>query len=193
MAGTGHIAAHIHSIFHRDEIEATAARGAQLGEGVLWLPITSRIIRWAFADWKRIEFLNKYFGATFAPRLQLDLIPGIACAAHFVIMAPAPPQTVDDYVAAGRDVQRVWLTATKHNLWQQPELTPLIFSNYVRTGIKFSASLAHQNMAERLAERFESLTSPAISERAVWMGRLGSGPPPSSRSLRLPLDRLMVT
>ena len=36
------------------------------------------------------------------PRLQLDLIPSVACAAHFGLGAKAAPVSIDDYVAAGR-------------------------------------------------------------------------------------------
>ncbi|MFC6668970.1 hypothetical protein ACFQDL_01750 [Marinobacterium aestuariivivens] len=43
-------------------------------------------------SWERVAFMNRYLAGTLAPRLQLDLIPGLRCAAHFAIVAPRPPQ-----------------------------------------------------------------------------------------------------
>ena len=43
-------------------------------------------------------------------RIQLDLIPGLFCAAHFAILAPKPPEALDDYIEGGRAMQRLWLT-----------------------------------------------------------------------------------
>ncbi len=155
-------------------------------------PLMSRITRWALGDWRRIELMNTYFAGTLAPRVLLDFIPALSCAAHALIVAPSPPFSTDDFVSAGRAVQRFWLSATRLGLWQQPEMTPLIFSAYARDGVRFSESEAHRHRAERLATRLDALATPELARRAVWMGRLGAGPAPKSRSLRLPLDRLLV-
>lgn len=89
--------------------------------------MTLKLMKWAMVSWKRMSTMNTLMG-TWAPRLQMDLIPGLACAAHFVLKARQSPRGIDDYVEAGRAVQRFWLTLTRLGLFMQPEMTPLIFS-----------------------------------------------------------------
>ncbi|ABA58456.1 Dinucleotide-utilizing enzymes involved in molybdopterin and thiamine biosynthesis family 1 [Nitrosococcus oceani ATCC 19707] len=171
------------SKFSKDRIPDQAVGLDPLGVGLM---------RWALKDWGRVKFLNTYLGGTLLPRIQLDFIPGIACAAHFLIIAPKPPQSMDDYIATGRAWQRFWLTASRLNLRLQPEMTPLIFSAYLREGIQFSKSEYSQRLAAALSSRLEQLLSPDICQRAQVMGRIGAGAVPKARSTRLPLERLMV-
>lgn len=152
-------------------------------------PLTTRLMRWVMQSWQRVEFFNTFLAGTWAPRIQLDLIPGIACAAHFAIVAHKAPETIDDYVAAGRAVQRFWLTVTSLGLQLQPEMTPLIFSRYTREERRFSKSAAAWLQAQRLAGQLKKVLADDTS-RTVFLGRIGHGPPPWARSLRLSLSRL---
>lgn len=154
-------------------------------------PMTTRLMAWVMRSWNRVAFFNRYLAGTLVPRIELDLVPGLACAAHFLIVARTPPATIDDFVAAGRAMQRVWLTATSLGLQLQPEMTPLIFAMYVRADRRFSGEAALWQRACELAARFERLAAPD-GARAVFMGRIGEGPAPRARSLRLPLAQLMV-
>jgi hypothetical protein len=129
---------------------------------------------------------------TLIPRIELDFLTGIACASHFIIMAKEPARTLDDFVAAGRSVQRFWLTCTRLGLQLQPEMTPLIFHSYVRNNIEFSSNLRSQKLAKKLASQLEDIAAPEKIEHAVFMGRIGSGPTPTARSVRLPLDQLIL-
>jgi Nitroreductase family len=153
-------------------------------------PLTSRLMRWALASWSRVHFLNTYLAGTLAPRVQMDLIPGLACAAHFLIKARTPPRSIDDFVAGGRAVQRFWLTATQLGLFQQQEMTPLIFSSYVRNQIAFTRLPKLQDLARELEAETKRVVGSDV-DHAVWMGRLGSGSAPTARSTRRPLDQLM--
>ena len=155
-------------------------------------PMALKLMRFAMASWTRVEFLNKWLAGTVMPRLELDFVPGIACAAHFVITSARPAVSVNDFLAAGRAVQRFWLTATKLGLQLQPELTPLIFSAYVRQGRTFTQASRPQHEAHGVALQLRRLIGPRAAELAVFMGRVGSGKPARARSLRLPLARLMV-
>ena len=85
-------------------------------------PVTARLMRFVMGSWRRVEFFNTYLAGTWAPRIQMDFIPGLACAAHFVIKAQRKPTTVDEFVAAGRVVQRFWLTLTQLGLFQRKRL-----------------------------------------------------------------------
>lgn len=155
-------------------------------------PLAIKAMRWALGSWKRVRFLNSYLGGTWMPRVQLDFIPGMACASHFLITSAKPPRSMDDYIAVGRAWQRFWLTATRLNLRLQPEMTPLVFSSYIREGVAFSRSQSSIRLAERLSSQFDRLVSPEVSRRALVMGRIGAGPLPKARSVRLPLGRLII-
>ena len=155
-------------------------------------PLTARLMRWVMADWQRVAFFNRYLAGTVAPRLQMDLLPSLCCAAHFVITGAQPAQSIDDYVAAGRAMQRFWLTLTGLGLAMQPELTPLIFARYVRAGRVFSATAGMQERALALARKLEDLIGPQTSRQAVFMGRIGAGPQATARSTRRPLADLLT-
>lgn len=177
---------------HRDIIEWNAQFSEnRIPDQALGLdPLTTRLMKWAMHSWQRVNFLNTFLAGTLAPRIQLDLIPGIACAAHFALIADSPASKLDDFVAAGRAVQRFWLTATHSGLQLQPAYTPLVFSAYVRSGTRFSAVPDLWDQANALSARLATLLGEKNADHAVFMGRLGAGPSAGARSTRLPLSRL---
>ncbi|MEF8716971.1 MAG: hypothetical protein V5B44_04180 [Candidatus Accumulibacter necessarius] len=123
-------------------------------------PFALTLMRWVMKSWKRVKFFNTYFAGTFLPRVELDLVPGLACAAHFLIVAKkAPPAVIDDYIAAGGAIQRFWLTAAGLGLSMQPEVTPLVFSAYHRAGTRFSAQDAAGEAARNIARSLSDLVS----------------------------------
>ena len=154
--------------------------------------LTLKLMKWAMVSWKRMSAMNAVFG-TWGPRLQMDLLPGVNCAAHYVIRAAAAPQSVEDYVAAGRAVQRFWLTLTSLGLQMQPEMTPLIFARYVEENTGFTAEQSLMPLAARLREETNRLLGkkPGDPFREIYMGRVGAGPAASARSERKPLQDLI--
>ena len=154
-------------------------------------PLTTRLMEWVMQSWPRVRFMNRYLAGTILPRLQLDIIPALACAAHFMIVADRAAQETDDYIAAGRALQRFWLTATSLGLQFQPEMTPLIFASYARQNLAFTKSAKQQAQARRLTADLERLFGIDVSRRAVFMGRIGAGPAPGARSRRMPLTELL--
>jgi molybdopterin/thiamine biosynthesis adenylyltransferase len=155
--------------------------------------LTRKIMRWALGSWGRVSMLNRFFAGTWLPRLQMDLLTGLRCGAHFAILAESPLETIDDYIDGGRAMQRFWLEATRQNLQFQPEMTPVIFSRYVDNGLLFTSVASEQALAGRLAQELgELLGDGGEPARRVYMGRLGFGPAPTSRSVRPPLESLLV-
>jgi nitroreductase len=152
--------------------------------------LTLKLMKWAMVSWQRLATMNRYLG-TAAPRLQMDFVPGLACAAHFVIKAKRQPRTIDDYVAAGRALQRFWLTVTELGLQMQPEMTPLIFSKYVREKRAFTATVSLHALAAKL-ERDTAALVFNDNHFPVYMGRVGAGKAPTARSERKPLSELML-
>ncbi len=153
-------------------------------------PLTLKLMRWAMTSWERVRLLNRWFAGTWMPRLQLDLLPALGCGAHFLISAGHELQGIDDYLAGGRALQRLWLTATSLGLQIQPEMTPLIFSEYVRRGVRFSGEAPARHEAASLAADLDRLLGDDGARR-VFLGRIGRGPAAVARSLRLPRERLL--
>lgn len=153
-------------------------------------PVLRRVMKWGMQDWRRIETMNRYFAGTLAPRIELDLLPGIACGAHIGLAARAAPATRAEFIEAGRAIQRVWLTAEQQSLRLQPEMTPLIFSRYAREGRKFTSSIRAKAAAKGVADRFGQLFGCATAPRVVFVARLGYGDVAKARSTRRSLESL---
>ncbi len=179
---------------HRDIIEWNAQFSEdRIPDQAVGLdPVALRLMRWAMTSWERVQFLNRYLAGTLLPRLQLDYLPALNCGAHFALIAEQAPVGIDDYLVAGRAVQRLWLWAAAESLQFQPEMTPLIFAGYMRGGIRFTEVEPALREAEALRRELEELVGADASRRAVFAGRMGYGRAPAARSLRLPLSRLLV-
>ncbi len=155
--------------------------------------LSVRSMRWVLASWPRVERMNRWFGGTLLPRFQLELMPGLRCAAHFAILADEEPRDAAGHLRAGVAAQRFWLTAASLGLQLQPQHTPLMFAGYARRGIRFSEVAAAGNRAALIADRLDILLGRNEAAKAVFLGRVGHGAAARSRSLRLPLDRLVIT
>jgi hypothetical protein len=152
---------------------------------------TLRLMRWAMRSWGRVDFLNRYLAGTLAPRIQLDFLPGIRCGAHFLLQSTAPVDTVGDLVMGGRAMQRFWLESTRQGLQFQPEMTPLIFARYAANGKPFTMRNRAHEQAARLARRLQAEFGDDALAHGVFLGRVGFGQAPASRSVRLPLAELV--
>ncbi len=154
-------------------------------------PLTARIMRWAMASWERITFFNKYLLGDLPPRLQLDLLPGLLCGAHFALLAPKPLRGLDDFIAAGRAMQRFWLVATQLGWLIQPEMTPVIFTRYFRRNLAFSETQGARESVGKLNRQLVDLLGESSVECLFFIGRIGAGPVPKSRSTRKSVEALL--
>ncbi|HDZ79430.1 MAG TPA: molybdopterin biosynthesis protein MoeY [Gammaproteobacteria bacterium] len=155
-------------------------------------PLTLKLMRWVMANWSRVDMFNTYFAGHWFPRVELDLLPGIFCAAHFMIVAHEPLLDTDSYIDGGRAMQKFWLTATSLGLHLQPEMTPLIFSRYVREGQKFTSRPDAIELARVLEQRLGAIVEEKNMDSIVFAGRIGQGKPPRARSRRRPLNELII-
>ena len=180
-------------LVHRDAIEwAARFSNDRVPEAAVGLDaMTARLMRWVMKSWPRVAFFNRYLAGTWAPRLQLDVLPALRCAAHFVLVSEVQPHGIDAFVAAGRATQRLWLRAAALGLQLQPELTPLIFARYSREARSFSARRHAARDAQVIARHLQEQLGGSPVGQAVFMGRIGHGKAATSRSLRLPLGDLM--
>jgi hypothetical protein len=154
-------------------------------------PVMRAVMGWAMADWGRLDRLNRWAGGTIMPRVEMDLLPALACAAHVAVVAARPPTCLDDHVAIGRAVQRVWLRASLLGLQFQPEHTPLCFAGYVRANRRFAADPAVWAAAQDCVRSLDRLAGPDAASFG-FLGRIGHAAPARSRSTRLALDQLLA-
>jgi len=152
--------------------------------------LTARMMQWMFESWQRVKFVNKFLAGTLPPRIALDFIPSIKSCAHFAIKANQPPETIEDYIDAGRAVQRFWLTCAKLDLGFQPEQTPVIFARYLRNDIRFTEQEEVIKNAQKGRSQFEQLING--SEAVHFLGRIGRTSLPKSRSTRIDLKDLII-
>lgn len=154
-------------------------------------PVTARLMRHVMQSWERVAFFNRFLLGTVAPRIQLDFIPALACAAHVLLRPQQPLSGLVDYVNAGIAMQRLWLTADSLGLLLQPAMTPVIFRWYVQSGASLSKSTTLDAAARALAGRFEALAAASRDDPFVFFCRLGVSSVPVSRSTRKDLSELM--
>lgn len=155
-------------------------------------PLTARLMQWGLKSWQRVDFLNRYLFGTVVPRIMLDFLPALGCAAHVLIRPVGDLVTVSDHVGVGQALQRLWLTAAAQGLLLQPQMTPLIFRWYARHQRSFSARPGLNEAAEAMATDFEHLVAAAPGDDFGFFCRVGHAQQPQSRSLRLGLDRLLL-
>jgi molybdopterin/thiamine biosynthesis adenylyltransferase len=153
-------------------------------------PLTIALSHWSLKSWSRFHFLDKYLAGTVLPKLLLDFSTAIKSAAHFVIIADKEPAGLESYLEAGTAVQKFWLQATALQLGFQPEQTPVIFSEYLRTNVKFTENKKAIENAIKMDHFFKSLIGDSNASRAIFAGRMGRSTIPTSRSVRLSLEEL---
>lgn len=154
-------------------------------------PLTAKLMRWVMQSWRRVEFFNQYLMGTVAPRIQLDYLPALMCASHLLIKPKLTPLRLEDWIALGGAMQRVWLTATHQGLHLQPEMTPIIFRWYATSGRKFSVENSFQSKSIQLAEQFEDIALAKRNDPFGFFCRVGFSKVPASRSIRLDLETLL--
>ncbi|MBK6848499.1 MAG: molybdopterin biosynthesis protein MoeY [Proteobacteria bacterium] len=163
---------------------------------------TEALMRWLLPRERLLAVFNQYLAGTAVPGLELDLLPGLATGAHFLIetTGDSPPAGIDDYLAAGAAMQRFWLKATSMGLQLQPTYMPRALLAYSkdRQGSphepRFSSDPAGWRLERSIVNGLGNLARDVGAEptHIIFAGRVGRGAPPDRRSLRLPLDDLLV-
>ncbi|MDP2370760.1 nitroreductase family protein [Rhodoferax sp.] len=154
-------------------------------------PATARLMQWVMQSWARVQFFNRFLLGTVAPRIQLDLMPGLRCAAHLLVCPRHAPLKLEDWIDLGMAVQRIWLTATHQGLHLQPQMTPVIFRWYARAGRRFSAAPQLSEQALEVSADFERMVKATPNDNFGFFARVGVSTPPQSRSIRRDLSELI--
>ncbi len=145
------------------------------------------LMRWAMAKWERIAFLNRYLGGTVAPRVEMDLLPGLLCGAHFAIVARTQPAGIDDRLAAGGAVQRFWLSATQRRPAACSRSTPRSSSRSTPARAGGSRRWLRRSSGPMPWRSRSTGSLAAPRSEPSFSVASAPGPPAASRSTRLPL------
>jgi hypothetical protein len=151
------------------------------------------LARFGFRHEKLMYFFNRHMGATLPSHIEMDILPNLFCGAHFYLKSRTELKTPEDFISYGRKVQRLWLAATSLGIQHQPNIATLAFSEFGRTDDIFTTykpALRHAKNLSILLDQIMPDTPPTF---VYWTGRLGYGADAKSRSLRLPLDRLIIS
>lgn len=154
-------------------------------------PVTAKLMRWVMHSWQRVDFFNRYLMGTIAPRVQLDYLPALMCAAHLLIKPRVAPSRLEDWVALGGAMQRVWLTVSRLGLHLQPEMTPVIFRWYSQADRVFSNNMIFKEKSSKLSRQFEVIADVDPFQPFGFFCRIGRSEVPRSRSLRRALADLI--
>lgn len=179
---------------HRDIIEWNARFSADKipAQAVGVDPVTAKLMRWVMQSWERVDFFNRYLAGTIVPRIQLDFLPALGCASHILLRPNKTQSGITEHLAAGVALQRLWLTASQIGLHLQPEMTPVIFRWYAQAKRPISENPEINSGATRLAWQFEQLSFAQPDTRFAFFCRVGCSRPPRSRSVRKPLNGLLL-
>lgn len=96
-----------------------------------------------------------------------------------------------DFVAVGRTLERMWLTATGLDIWLQPMTGMLFFHRAIENGQ--AGKFSHEQIqdienAYRLTKNLFQLGPGEV----IMLFRLGHGAPPTARSSRFKLEQVMI-
>jgi len=181
---------HKHAIDWQSDFSESAIPARAVGLDRLSLVL----MRWLMSgDWKRLDLMNRFAGGTLLARIELDLLPGLACGAHFIICRTAPASSLEAQIHAGQALQRFWLAATAAGLVMQPSYATLLFALSAQNGLSFTADRRMLRKAAVLRERLAAIAGTNL-ETIVLLGRLGTPRARRlrSRSVRQPLEELLV-
>lgn len=153
-------------------------------------PLTLKLMRPLMVRWDRLDFANRYLGGTIMPRLEMDVLPGFFCAAHFGVLSEKSPASVADLLNAGAAMQRLWLTAEGRGISLHPNFAPLCFA-VPRPGLEGGGRLAQRKTA---VERDVAVLAEGDPTRLLILGRVGFAGRNRrpDRSARLPLSDLKI-
>lgn len=168
--------------------------------GIGLSPWAHALMQFAFASRARSLWLLSRLGGAYYAALEMDILPGVFCGAHFSLEVKSDDTNAQDLsqlyadLRHGAAIERLWLACAAEGLAFQPACAPICFYDYGSNETPFSQSPKRRKAAARFAQVFSDAYDHA-QERIVFRGRVGAAPRKGgqARSLRLPLSKLMRT
>lgn len=159
----------------------------------LGLSLPTRLFFYAMLwNWNVYQCVLRYFGGKYFTFLEIDILPTIFSAGHVILISTTAPNRPDDYIAAGRAVQRFWLTAAALGIKHQPNFLPIAMVAHAKDNcIKEPTVRAWAAQQEEEIKNVigQEITSP---DQVIWLGRIGYGQSNFPRTSRQPLSALLL-
>jgi hypothetical protein len=181
--------------FHQEvyrQLRFSAQEAEQTRDGLdvrtLELPPGSATFLRFLSSWRRMRLLNllglsRILGAQSAALVRRSGAVGVLS-----IQAASPEQ----FLAGGRALQRVWLSATRRQLALHPLGSLPIFIGHEELLGGRHLSPSHRRLVSQLAARLRELVPSLEARRPVMLFRLGSAAPPTVRSLRRAAEEVIA-
>ena len=142
-----------------------------------------------FSSWGLVSFLNQLGFSRFASRHSLHPMRSAPAVCLLTMRGGAR----SDYVRGGRVLERVWLTLTSLGIAMQPMtgITFLILRLRIAEGEGLSS--AHRQRLALIQRQLYDLFPLGDQEALILLFRIGYADPPSGRSLRRPLQGVLIS
>jgi hypothetical protein len=173
-----------HIRWSKDEIETTRD-GLSIGSLELGA-FQSKMMK-VLSSWKIVQFMNIFGFSRFVPMQAYQLCKG---ASALCILSHSGTG-LDSYFNGGRALQRIWLTAASLGLSLHPMTGLVYLIRTVRSGGK-DLSNNHKKILLKAFDEVKQLCPLRENESIIMAFRIGYADPPSDKSLRLPLEKVLV-
>jgi len=173
-----------HIRWSKDEIE-TSRDGLSINS--LELGAFQSKMMQVLSSWNIVQFLNIFGFSRFVPQQSYQLCKG---AAALCILSYSGTG-LDSYFNGGRALQRIWLTATSLGLSLHPMTGLVYLIHTVHCGGE-GLSNNHTKMLLKSFDKLKQFCPLGENESIIMAFRIGYADPPSDKSLRLPLEKVLV-
>ncbi len=141
------------------------------------------------SSWNMVRFLNIIGFSRSVPLQSYFLCKGSSALCMLLMKGKGE----EIYVNGGRLIQRLWLTATSLGLSFHPMTGVSLLIQRLRMGVKNQdLSMAHQKILRNLEERLKEIIPLDENKSMIMTFRVGYADLPSDKSLRLPLDEVLI-
>lgn len=173
-----------HIRWSKDEIE-TSRDGLSIHSLELGA-FQSRFMK-VLSSWKIVQFLNRVGFSRFVPMQSCQLCKGASALCILSYAGTGP----GSYLNGGRALQRIWLTAASLGLSLHP-MTGLIYLIHTLSSGGEGLSNDHKKMLLRSFDTLKELCPLGANESYIMAFRIGYADPPSDKSLRVLLEKVLV-
>lgn len=137
-----------------------------------------------FKNWGFVEKANKFGISKFIAKENAKLYASSSAIGAIVMEGDSP----EDFMRAGRVLQRMWLTITSTGLSLQPVTAVAYLAQRIKAGEASELSVEHQELIKKADEETRKLLGIGNNETIAMVFRIGKADAPGGRSLKLDPD-----
>ncbi len=180
-----------YDLFYREmrwNPEEASATGDGIDIDTLDMTLAERAGMFVAKDWEALRFLSEWrLGKAFEKISKKTVL-----ASSAIGILSMPSDSAHDYVNAGKALQKIWLTATKHTISFQPQAPILFLFSRLLKGHGHLLSESEKTELFILKEKFDTLLAVPENQKGIFLFRLCVCDDPKVRSLRRPLEDVLL-